>query len=128
MYDVVIIGAGPAGLTAAVYGCRMGKSVLLVEKEVFGGQIVNTPKVENIPGFSSISGEEFGCPIPSFSAICWSQEDGSELEITLIQKWPVRRERPYAKKLPPQMPLITGMEQTGRKTGIHPDVLRLSSG
>lgn len=59
MYDIVVIGGGPAGLTAAVYGCRMGKSVLLVEKEVFGGQIVNTPKVENIPGFSSISGEEF---------------------------------------------------------------------
>ena len=59
MYDIVVIGGGPAGLTAAVYGCRMGKSVLLIEKEVFGGQIVNTPKVENIPGFSSISGEEF---------------------------------------------------------------------
>ena len=59
MYDIVVIGGGPAGLTAAVYGCRMGKSVLLIEKEVFGGQIVNTPKVENIPGFISISGEEF---------------------------------------------------------------------
>ncbi len=59
MYDIIVIGGGPAGLTAAVYGCRMGKSVLLIEKEVFGGQIVNTPKVENIPGFSSISGEEF---------------------------------------------------------------------
>ena len=59
MYDIIVIGGGPAGLTAAVYGCRMGKSVLLIEKEVFGGQIVNSPKVENIPGFSSISGEEF---------------------------------------------------------------------
>ena len=59
MYDIIVIGGGPAGLTAAVYGCRMGKSVLLIEKEVFGGQIVNTPKVENIPGFISSSGEEF---------------------------------------------------------------------
>ncbi len=59
MYDIIVIGGGPAGLTAAVYGCRMGRSVLLLEKEVFGGQIVNSPKVENIPGFSSISGEEF---------------------------------------------------------------------
>ena len=59
MHDIIVIGGGPAGLTAAVYGCRMGKSVLLIEKEVFGGQIVNTPVVENIPGFSKISGEEF---------------------------------------------------------------------
>ena len=59
MYDIIVIGGGPAGLTAAVYGCRMGRSVLLLEKEVFGGQIVNSPKVENIPGFSAISGEEF---------------------------------------------------------------------
>ena len=59
MHDIIVIGGGHAGLTAAVYGCRMGKSVLLIEKEVFGGQIVNSPVVENIPGFSTISGEEF---------------------------------------------------------------------
>ena len=59
MYDIIIIGGGPAGLTAAVYGRRNGKSVLVIEKSVFGGQIVNTPKVENIPGFSEISGDEF---------------------------------------------------------------------
>lgn len=59
MYDIIIIGGGPAGLTAAVYGRRNGKSVLVIEKSVFGGQIVNTPKVENIPGFAEISGDEF---------------------------------------------------------------------
>ena len=59
MYDMIIIGGGPAGLTAAVYGRRNGKSVLVIEKSVFGGQIVNTPKVENIPGFAEISGDEF---------------------------------------------------------------------
>ncbi|MBR6350504.1 MAG: FAD-dependent oxidoreductase [Lachnospiraceae bacterium] len=59
MHDIIIIGGGPAGLTAAVYGLRNGKSVLVIEKSVFGGQITNSPKVENIPGFESISGDEF---------------------------------------------------------------------
>ncbi|MCR5228395.1 MAG: FAD-dependent oxidoreductase [Eubacterium sp.] len=60
MFDIIVVGGGPAGLTAAVYGLRNGKTVFVIEKSVFGGQIVNSPKVENIPGFDSISGDEFG--------------------------------------------------------------------
>ncbi len=59
MYDIIVIGGGPAGLTAALYACRANKSVLLLEKETFGGQITFSPKVENIPGFVSLTGNEF---------------------------------------------------------------------
>ena len=59
MYDIVIVGAGPAGLTAAIYALRFGKSVLVIEKETFGGQITHSPKVENYPGFKEMSGTEF---------------------------------------------------------------------
>ena len=59
MYDIVIVGGGPAGLTAAVYGLRAGKSVVVIEKNGFGGQIAYSPKVENIPGTIQISGAEF---------------------------------------------------------------------
>ena len=58
MYDIIIIGAGPAGLTAAIYARRANKSVLLLEKGAFGGQITFSPKVENYPGFPSLSGTE----------------------------------------------------------------------
>ena len=59
MYDIVIVGSGPAGLPAAIYGLRAGKSVLVIEKNGFGGQIAYSPKVENIPGTAQISGAEF---------------------------------------------------------------------
>ena len=59
MHDIIVVGGGPAGLTAAIYALRAGKSVLVIEKGGFGGQIAFSPKVENIPGFSVISGAEF---------------------------------------------------------------------
>ncbi len=58
MYDIVIIGAGPAGLTAAIYARRANKTVLILDKAGFGGQITFSPKVENYPGFESVSGSE----------------------------------------------------------------------
>lgn len=59
LYDIIIIGAGPAGLTAAIYARRAQKTVLVLEKETFGGQITHAPKVENYPGFVQMSGNEF---------------------------------------------------------------------
>lgn len=56
MTDILIVGAGPAGLTAAIYALRAGKSVLLIEKAAIGGQMTHSPKIENYPGFPEISG------------------------------------------------------------------------
>lgn len=60
MYDIIVVGAGPAGFTAAIYGCRADKKVLILEKETFGGQITMSPHVENYPGFAHMSGSELG--------------------------------------------------------------------
>ena len=59
-YDILIVGGGPAGLTAATYARRAGKSVLVIEKNAFGGQITWSPMVENFPGFVSLTGNELG--------------------------------------------------------------------
>ena len=59
IYDVIVVGGGPAGMTAALYALRNGKSVLIIEKEGFGGQITHSPRVENYPGTLSMSGNEF---------------------------------------------------------------------
>ena len=83
IYDVIIIGAGPAGLTASIYCARAGKSVLVVEKETLGGKITETPVVYNIPGFSEISGAEFGANLTE-----QAQNQGVEIlidEITSIE-------------------------------------------
>lgn len=59
MYDIIVVGAGPAGMTAALYALRADKKVLVIEKSTFGGQITYSPKVENYPGFLEMSGNEF---------------------------------------------------------------------
>lgn len=59
MYDIIVIGGGPAGMTAALYALRNKKTVLVIEKGGFGGQITYSPKVENFPGSLSMSGNEF---------------------------------------------------------------------
>ena len=57
-YDIIIVGGGPAGLTAATYAGRAERSVLILEKNGFGGQIAQSPRVDNFPGIPSVSGAE----------------------------------------------------------------------
>lgn len=59
MYDLIVVGGGPAGMTAALYALRNGKTALVLEKAGFGGQITHSPKVENWPGTARMSGNEF---------------------------------------------------------------------
>ena len=76
LYDILIIGGGPAGLTAATYARRAGKTVLVIEKNAFGGQITWSPKVENFPGSLSLSGTELGDKL-----LEQAMEQGAEVEL-----------------------------------------------
>ena len=58
MYDIIIVGCGPAGMTAGIYAARANKKVLILEKESIGGQMSSAPLIENYPGYQSISGSE----------------------------------------------------------------------
>lgn len=84
MYDLIVVGAGPAGLTAAIYARRADKSVLVLDKGMFGGQMTFSPKIENYPGYGQISGNELAEKMVS-QAI----EMGAEIdmaEVTGIEK------------------------------------------
>lgn len=59
MYDIIVIGAGAAGMTSALYALRNGKTVLVLESESLGGQIATSPRLENFPSIKEISGEKF---------------------------------------------------------------------
>ena len=79
MYDIIVIGGGPAGLTAALYAKRANKTVLVIEKGSFGGQITYSPKVENIPGFLEVTGNEF-----SEKLVEQVLEQGADVEIAEV--------------------------------------------
>ena len=79
MYDIVIIGAGPAGMTAALYALRADKKVLLIEKENFGGQITYSPAVENYPTLMQISGSELAQKM-----LDQVMEHGAEIELAEV--------------------------------------------
>ena len=82
-YDIIIVGCGPAGMTAALYACRSNKRVIVIEKEAFGGQISHSPKVENYPGTMEMSGADFADRL-----LEQIQENGAEIvmgEVTNIE-------------------------------------------
>ncbi len=81
MYDCIIVGCGPSGMTAALYLLRAGKSVLLLEKEGIGGQIAKSPRLENFPSVKSISGSDFSDHL--FDQIT---ELGAEFEFEDVQE------------------------------------------
>ena len=79
MHDIIVVGGGPAGLTAAIYALRAGKTVLVIEKNSFGGQIAFSPKVENIPGTRVISGTEFADKL-----VDHAMDLGAEMELEKV--------------------------------------------
>ena len=95
MYDICIVGAGPAGLTAAIYARRASKSVLVLEAMSYGGQIINTPDIENYPVASHISGFDFATKVYNqtkdlgaevvFERVVGIEDNGNE-KVVITQK------------------------------------------
>ena len=81
MYDIIVVGAGPAGLTAAIYARRANKKVLVFESKSYGGQIVNANLVENYPGFKSISGFDLATSMYEQAV-----ELGAEIKFEMVKK------------------------------------------
>lgn len=84
MYDIVIVGGGTAGMTAAIYGLRAGKKVLLIEGTTFGGQITLSPHVENYPGIVKMSGNEFASVL--VKQVTALQADMEYTKVLAVQK------------------------------------------
>ncbi len=103
MIDILVIGGGCAGLTASIYGARAGKRVLVLEQENIGGQISYSPRVENYPGISAISGAEFADNL-------YEQTVARGVEIDLIQVTGIEREADYF--------IVKGKETTIRARSI----------
>ena len=81
MTDIAVIGGGPAGLTAALYAARTGKSVTVYERECIGGQITRAPQVENYPGTGRVSGLQLGDRMAA-----QAEAAGAEISLTDVQK------------------------------------------
>ena len=80
-YDAIIIGAGIAGMTAAIYAVRAGKNILVLESTIEGGQIINTVGIENWPGDMGVSGADL-----TKKVLAQMEELGAELEYEKVEK------------------------------------------
>ena len=117
MYDIIIVGAGPAGLTAAIYARRAAKTVLVLEAASCGGQIINTPDIENYPVAMHISGLDFGNKLAA-----QAKELGAEIKFERVleirngesEKTVVTKKNSYSAKA---LILATGSEN--RKLGLE---------
>ncbi len=81
MFDVIVVGAGTAGMTSALYSLRAGKTVLVLESDTFGGQIAFSPRVENFPSIKQISGSEFADNLMEQISF-----HGAQLELEKVEK------------------------------------------
>lgn len=79
MKDVIIIGGGPAGFSAAIYAVRAGLNVQILEKAMWGGQAVNTPEIENYPGILKVSGAEFSMQLHNQASTLGVEVDNREV-------------------------------------------------
>lgn len=117
IWDVVIVGGGPAGLTAAIYAARAGKSVLVLEKNGFGGQIAWSPRVENFPGTAAVSGAEFSDRLLGQALDLGAEADLSEATGLSREGGLWRVETPEGARLARAVILATGARH--RKLGVE---------
>ncbi len=122
MYDIIIVGAGPAGLTAAIYACRAEKSTLVLEAKSYGGQIINTPDIANYPVAPGISGFEFATTLYN-----QAKDLGAEIrfeKVTAVEDGEIKTVRTLANAYEAKAVILaTGAEN--RKLGVEgePDLV-----
>lgn len=117
MYDIIIVGAGPAGLSAAIYARRASKSTLVLEAMTYGGQIINTPDIENYPVNAHISGFEFATNLYNQAKDLGAEikfEKVSEIKVNTENKEVITSKNTYQAKA---VILATGSEN--RKLGVE---------
>ena len=117
MYDIIVIGAGPAGLTASIYGTRANKKVLVLEAKTYGGQIINASKIDNYPGMPHVNGIDFATSLYNqaieLGAIV-KFEKVVDLSITDTEKKVITNNNEYSAK---SIIIATGADK--RKLGIE---------